>query len=184
MRVLALGSLTLRPEDEKARDALLAALKDRAPAVRKSALRALGAFRSKAVIAPLIERVGKESDPQLRIDAAQLLVDLTGQNMGLVAEDWKKWWSGVESNFAVDAKQTGKTRVVAPKLAYFGIEVSSKRISFLIDASASMLECSRERQGALGRRRREPGEGRARRRGGPRWRTEDRSLEDGAHAAS
>ena len=163
VRVLALGSLALRPEDEKARDALLAAVKDRAPAVRKAALRALKTFRSKAIIAPLIERVGKESDPQLRIDAAQLLVDLTGQNMGLVAEDWKKWWSGVESSFAVGAKQTGKTRVVAPKLAYFGIEVSSKRISFLIDASASMLEAP----GEGGRGRGPWGGGGNRGKGGP-----------------
>ena len=36
VRVLALGSLALRPEDEKARDTLLAAVKDRAPAVRKA----------------------------------------------------------------------------------------------------------------------------------------------------
>jgi len=163
VRVLALGSLALRPEDEKARDALLAAVKDRALAIRKSALRALGSFRSKALIAPLIERVGKESDPQLRIDAAQLLVNLTGQNMGLVAEDWKKWWSGVESSFAVDAKQTGKTRVVAPKLSYFGIEVSSKRISFLIDASASMLEAP----GEGGRGRGPWGGGGNRGKGGP-----------------
>ena len=140
LRLLALGSLTLRPDDPKAVQTLVAAAKDRSLAVRRAAARALRTAKSKSVISPLIDRLAKESDPQLRIDVAQLLVDLTGQNMGLVAEDWKKWWEDAESGFAFGAKPAGSTRVVTPKLSYFGIEVSSKRIAFVVDVSQSMLE--------------------------------------------
>ena len=64
--------------------------------------------------------------------------------MGLVHEDWKKWWDGAEAKFEFP-KEGDKaiTNVKAQRkidLSYFGIEVSSKKLCFLVDCSSSMLE--------------------------------------------
>jgi hypothetical protein len=142
LKVLALGSLALRPDDKRGLDILLKALEDRSLLIRKAALRAVKPLGAKALVSPLIERLAKETDPQLRIDVAQSLVDRTGQNMGLEALDWKKWWEGAQADFGEGQRPPAKggTSVVTAKLAYHGIGVTSKRLSFLVDASGSMLE--------------------------------------------
>jgi hypothetical protein len=91
------------------------------------------------VIGPLIDFLGKESEQRLRVQAAKLLVQLTGRNMGMVAEDWKKWWevAGEKFELASEGKK-GATGVNAA--SYFGLEIASQRVCFIVDASTSMKE--------------------------------------------
>ncbi len=137
-RMIALASLALRPENDEVRRVLLKAVENRSPNVRGAALRALKPVRSKTVIGVLIDRLGREKEESLRTDVLKLLVGLTDQNLGFAAADWQKWWQFAESEFIFDKKPSTKTVVVTPDLQYFGIEVASKRVCFLVDASLSM----------------------------------------------
>ncbi len=151
-QTLALGSLALRPQEKKVVPEVLRALEHRSYQVRNAALRAAKRFRFKEMIAPLIERLTEEKDEKLRTDALELLVDLTGVNMGFEVRDWRKWWETAAARFEFSQKESGSTRVVTPDLQYFGIEVASKRIAFLVDASNSMLRGPDGRGGKKGKR--------------------------------
>jgi hypothetical protein len=165
MRALAITSLQFLPQDDKARTVLLRALGHDSYAVRSAALRAIAAFRNKEVIAELIGRLGNEENERLRVDVLRALVRLTGKNMGLVDTDWRKWWEASAQAFAFDKKSSQRTVSVTPGLKYFGIEVASRRVAFLVDASRSM-DGGGNRGGRRGRGRRRPGGG-ARDEGGP-----------------
>lgn len=137
-RLLAIGSLRLAPTSAAALAALVEALRSPSYAVRNAALRALAAFEPKTAIAPLIDLIEREKDEKLRTDALRRLVELTGYNMGFVAADWRKWWELAEERFEPGKKDGAATSVVPHDLRYFGIEVTSKRLAFLIDTSLSM----------------------------------------------
>ncbi len=162
-RLMALASLALRPESDAVRRVLLKAVENRSPNVRGAALRALKPVRAKTVIGVLIERLGREKEEPLRTDVLRLLVGMTDQNLGLAAADWQKWWQFAEPEFVFDKKPSTKTVVVTPDLQYFGIEVASKRVCFLVDASLSM-DAGANGGGRPGRRA--GGGGRGGRRGG------------------
>ncbi|MBI4601605.1 MAG: HEAT repeat domain-containing protein, partial [Planctomycetes bacterium] len=141
-RTIAMGSLALAPQSPKAVAALTKGLADDDPVVRLAALKGLGRHRDKAMVEPLIEFLGKEKEERLKANALEILVPLTNQNMGLVYEDWKKWWEANGDRFELPKGdgEKGTTQVKARDLSYFGIEVSSKRLSFLVDISSSMTQ--------------------------------------------
>ncbi|MCZ6795771.1 MAG: HEAT repeat domain-containing protein [Planctomycetota bacterium] len=139
MRKVALGSLASRQDDPRALKALFAALRDKDQGVRFVALRSLTRVKRKAVVAPLIEALGGDGAYAFRVKVLELLIRLTGKNMGLVEEDWNKWWELASASFQLpEAGEKGFTSVRAYDLEYFGIELSSKRLSFLVDISSSM----------------------------------------------
>jgi hypothetical protein len=141
-RCIALVSLSRVPgSNEKAVQGMLAGLRDGEPAARAAALRALRVIRHKQMVPALISFLGTEKDEKLKIDALQFLLVLTGKNMGLAAEDWQKWWEVSEEKFEFakgDVK--GVTASQSRDLKYFGVEISSKRLGFLLDNSGSMRE--------------------------------------------
>ena len=141
MRAIAMGSLALVPENSAALNALLRGLKDENQNVRFVTLRSLSRLRDKAMISPLIEALGGDGAYAFRVQVLKLLVRLTGQNMGLVETDWRKWWEVAGARFKLPERdEKGFTSVEAYDLEYFGIEVSSKRLSFLVDNSSSMMQ--------------------------------------------
>ncbi len=140
-RAIATGSLTRQPKSVKAFEGILRGLEDEAYEVRNAAIRSLGLFRSKAMIAPLIKVIRTEREEKLKIDALQVLIRLTGKNMGLQSEDWQKWWEVAADSFELPKPDDkGFTTVKAYDLEYFGLEVNSGRVAFLVDASSSMLQ--------------------------------------------
>jgi len=142
MRAIAMGSLALFKEKPRALEALYKGLEDSDASVRATALRALAGKRDKGMIGPLIEILGREKEERLKVQAGELLARLTGQGqIGLVHEDWKKWWEVTEPKFEFPKEgEKATTNVRAQGLSYFGIEVSSKRVGFVVDISSSMLE--------------------------------------------
>ena len=159
MRALAVTSLRLRANDPKVRDAILKSLDHRSAPVRNAALRALAKVRDTKAIGALLERLDDEKDERLRADVLRRLVQLTGQNMGFAVADWQKWWAATEPTFEFGQGQTGKTVPITPDLTYFGIEVASKRVAFLVDASKSMDGGGGQRGGRRGPGRRGGGQG-------------------------
>ncbi|MBN1442116.1 MAG: HEAT repeat domain-containing protein [Planctomycetes bacterium] len=146
MRSIAIGSLALAARHPRALNALLEGLKDEQPAVRSVALRAVSRVREKAMIGPLIDAL-ESDDYSFQVKVLQLLVNLTGQNMGLVPGDWRKWWDIAEARFEFPkSDEKSFTSVRAYDLDYFGIEVSSKRLGFVVDISSSMTEMVKVRR--------------------------------------
>ncbi len=141
-RALAMGSLALVPgANEEAVRGIIAGLKDADSLVRSAALRALRKIRHKEMVPALIGLLASEKEERLKVDALDFLVLVTDKNMGLVVEDWRKWWevAGPAFEFAQGVAKL-VTASKAHDLKYFGVEVSSKRVAFLIDASLSMDE--------------------------------------------
>ncbi len=142
LRAAAMGSLTRFKNSPKAQEALVKGLKDRDPTIRSVTLRALSGVREKYVVDALIDVLcRKKEDESLKIKALKTLVGLTHQNMGLVGGDWKKWWELARPRFEFpEGKEDGITTVHVRDLSYFGIEVASKRVGFLVDISSSMTQ--------------------------------------------
>ena len=140
LRAAAMSSLGLAGKNPVAVDLLIEGVGDSDRLVRTAALRALRSVRSKKLIGPLIEFMGAESEERLRVMALKRLVVLTEKNMGLVVEDWRKWWEIAEARFELPKGEKGFTNVKAYDLSYFGIEVSSKRVTFVADISSSMRQ--------------------------------------------
>ena len=142
MRVIAIGSLSNFPRNQEACEALIDGLKSSHSMVRNASLQALHKFKVKEMVPALIARLGKEKDSARQSDVLNLLVKRTGVNMGLVARDWNKWWKETGDRFefpkASAAGAPKANTVVVP--TYFGLEVASKRVIFLVDASISMLQ--------------------------------------------
>jgi len=128
--------LGIRASDDGFRR-IIEALADEDLGTRAAAVRAVEAFRRKEMIDALIDRIGKE-DGRLQGDIVKLLVKITRQNMGLAAEDWKNWWITARDRFTFAPAEEGKTSVRIRDLDYYGIEVFSKRLTFIIDCSSSM----------------------------------------------
>ena len=122
-------------------------LVDREGPVRAAATQALGVVRSKRSVPVLIARLKKERG-RLREDLAASLRRITGQAFGRWVEDWERWWTAEGDRFVVPplaeveskAKALAQARAGAETGTFYGLEVISNRVAFLIDASGSMGE--------------------------------------------
>ena len=143
-RCIAIGSLARVPgAKSEAYEGIIAGLKDMEVLVRGAAIRSLQRIRHKGMIPALIDALAGEKEDRLKVDSLQLLVNITGKNMGLEPDDWRKWWEIAEPKFEFPkeaGKVEGKTATRAFDLKYFGVEISSKRLAFLVDYSGSMTE--------------------------------------------
>ncbi|HKN47849.1 MAG TPA: HEAT repeat domain-containing protein [Candidatus Polarisedimenticolia bacterium] len=65
---------------------------DAAPEIRAAAMAQVSRFKDPTVVPYLIERL-RDRDASVRMAAAQMLGQMTGQTFGLHAERWTLWWS-------------------------------------------------------------------------------------------
>ncbi len=123
--------------------------------VRVAVVAALENTPSKDGIDAIVKRMAKE-DGRLLADCCRALKALTGHDAAANPEVWRVWWT------ANREKWTGKPKPVDPdapvnpfksiggdkpkeddpskKTGFFGIEIESKRVVFVIDVSGSMNE--------------------------------------------
>lgn len=126
--------------DPRAVEALGRLLCDRHPGLQRLTLRYIADLRSKAVIEILIEALAKENSDSFRGAVLARLISLTGRNLGLEREDWRKWWRSCKDSFEVrrEPETNGRTVVRQPGLSYFGVEIASREAAFVVDRSSSM----------------------------------------------
>lgn len=115
------------------------------PEVVNACVKAAGRKQDKRIVAALIaflgrvERQGGWEYHQVR----QTLVDLTGEDF-FTQERWQGWWARSEPTF--DFSKRGEAREAATRErgaqekvpTFFGSEVASNRVCFIIDTSGSM----------------------------------------------
>ena len=120
--------------------------------VRVAVVAAFEATPSKEGIDALVRRLAKE-DGRLKEDCTRALRALTGADIGPLPEAWRLWWeknrekwngkpppvaAKPPSPFAKDEKKPDEGERKTG--TFFGIEIESKRVVFVIDVSGSMRE--------------------------------------------
>ena len=117
---------------------------------RFAAIAALQSMRHKQAVGPLIERMAVETG-RMRKRIAEALWHLTAQPFDEDLARWQGWWRDAEAKFTVatdkdldraeaerERKRLAARTTVQAK--FFGLQVESQRVIFVLDVSGSMLE--------------------------------------------
>ncbi|MEM7166803.1 MAG: VWA domain-containing protein [Planctomycetota bacterium] len=121
-------------------------LRHRDQAVQGKAVSGLRKRRSKAAVPLLIDELrelqGERS--QLAYAVRQALIAITGHDFEAI-EDWDSWWKVNGASFDPNKVEEGATGVIRRKPdpdrdvpRFFGVEIVSRKVLFLIDTSGSM----------------------------------------------
>ncbi len=124
-------------------------LSDPSWSIRQASLVALEKMDDAEVLLPIIERMPEESGRLLH-EFGETLFRMTGKNYGMNAQTWKAWHA--EFGEDVDLLSAAELREAIRKRAlkaqkersrparFFGMEIRSSRVIFIIDVSGSMNE--------------------------------------------
>ncbi|RMG17327.1 MAG: VWA domain-containing protein [Planctomycetota bacterium] len=143
LKILCIDALAGR-EDKASGEALGAALADKRPEVLRAALRAIRARKPVEAVDGLIdlfERLQRRPDQLLQRQVDYALAEITGKYFE-TAEDWRKFWELRKASFrprtggSLPAGLTTSERNKRP--TFFGSEIASDRLVFVIDTSGSM----------------------------------------------
>ncbi|MHC4077396.1 MAG: HEAT repeat domain-containing protein, partial [Planctomycetota bacterium] len=129
---------------------LTESLRDADWTTRLIAIRALEAMRERASVRLLVERLAWEKGRMAKI-VADALWTLTGQPFGESVLKWQNWWKNEGDKFEViseaDLAKAEKQRELKrlkqrtrTKNKFFGIQIISTRVIFIIDTSGSMSD--------------------------------------------
>lgn len=117
---------------------------------RFAAVEALLQMRDKRAVGPLVERIGKDPG-RLSRRIGEVLWQLTAQPFDDDARRWQLWWQDHQKDFEVVGQEELEKAERARELArlksrtrstgkFFGIQIESQRVLFIVDVSGSMLE--------------------------------------------
>ncbi|MDF1666017.1 MAG: hypothetical protein P1V97_29945 [Planctomycetota bacterium] len=133
--------------DGESMQALNTATGDRRPEVLRSVIDAILQRRDKSSVSPLIDLLAsyeKKKKTGLNVEKVrEALTSLTGEDFS-AAVDWKSWWDPRKSGFDVPERPTTGAKAkkvegtMERKPKFFGSELKSRRIVFVIDVSGSM----------------------------------------------
>lgn len=160
-RVGAMDALALFGEEGfNAVEPIAANLKASEWQLRVVAAQALGEIGSMAAVEPLIERMELETG-RIRKECREALKKITRDDLGRKPEFWREWWERLKVNSPrglpdrpapttgdpEEKKEDPNDRYA--KQTYYGIELFSSRIGFVLDVSQSMLVNFTPSKGAL-----------------------------------
>ena len=144
LKIFCIEALAQR-EDPASALALGQVLEDPRPEVLRAALKAIRVRRAGECVEGLLgllERLEKRPDALVLGDTRAALVEITGQWFDSL-EDWHKWWSYSKhegqrpvTGSSKELLSTAERGQAPPK--FFGTEIRSERIVFVIDVSGSM----------------------------------------------
>ncbi|MFN0058930.1 MAG: hypothetical protein ACKVX7_10780 [Planctomycetota bacterium] len=133
-----------RQSDAISEQWVLTGLVHPAELVQRNAIDAAVARRSKRSIDVLLDVLEKEGIDVglIGYDAHVALVNLTGVDFDNI-EDWRNYWSANRESFdpakvGADAGKTAIPRKQIDTPTFFGLEIISRRVTFVVDISGSM----------------------------------------------
>ena len=142
-KVLLLDSFGYR-DDKPTGEEVLASFGNKLLRIRLTGLRAAGRRKLKGAVGPLIALVEAQTKERdlLWLEGRRALLKITGQDFETGA-DWKKWWDAERESFDPDEAPDEDGRTVVVKKAgdsveFFGTEIFSRNLIFVIDVSGSM----------------------------------------------
>ena len=130
----------------EALEALHALLDDDAYNVRADALLAIAAARHVTSIPILIARLDQLSGTERDRNAGELRL-LTGKDHWTGTGRWANWWRDAQENFSVpaaedaaaaEAERAERRTNDKTQSRFYGLDISSERVAFVIDLSGSM----------------------------------------------
>ncbi len=132
-------------KDELSGNAIVERIDKTVSHIKVSAIRAARTRKFKNAIPALIKTVEKHWGARDRefFEAQMALIDMTGLNFESI-DDWNKWWEASKDSFdPTKVKKKGSGTSIEIKKAedsveFFGKEVFSKNLLFIIDVSGSM----------------------------------------------
>ncbi|MDF1700774.1 MAG: HEAT repeat domain-containing protein [Planctomycetota bacterium] len=135
VRMAALDALGNAPE--KWEDLVIGRLADPDWSVVLRASQIATARKLHRAVPHLINGLSAAS-PRLAQGMGKALRELTGENFEPYADVWSKWWADHKEDFEKDVEvKTGK-KPEFPRIHFYGVEIKSDRVLFIIDVSASM----------------------------------------------
>jgi hypothetical protein len=164
VKILCIDGLA-EHSDATSGEALGAALSDKRPEVLRAAVAAIKKRKETEAVPGLIdllERLRKKPDMLLLNEVNTALADITGRYFEAI-EDWRKFWEVKKGSFRpgtgdalpAGAKKTGERDGDGSKApTFFGTEVRSERLVFVIDTSGSMegdrlAKCKEQLKGCI-----------------------------------
>ena len=142
-KVLLLDSFGYR-DDKPTGEEILASFGNKLLRIQLTGLRAAGQRKLKAAVGPLIALVETQTEERdlLWLEGRTALLKITGQDFETGA-DWEKWWAAERESFDPNEApdEDGRTVVVrkaAESVEFFGTEIFSRNLIFVIDVSGSM----------------------------------------------
>ena len=141
LRAVALAARVERRDVGVLEDAI-GLLADPASRVEAQAVEGLRLLHERQAIEPLIALLGRDDLGRVREDAHRALQSLTGERHGPYRQPWADWWDVARRQFEMPKKSTSAAELLRPEkgLTFYGIPTFSKRVVFVVDVSASMLE--------------------------------------------
>jgi HEAT repeats/von Willebrand factor type A domain len=142
-------------KDPSAAPTLIAMLNGGSWRTQVAAINALAALRVKESVWPLIAYL-KDSQGRPREDARTALEGITTMDFGMNAPRWEEWWEGVKDRWNVPPLPDKKKGVEVVEKGdrygrvergYHHMKITSKKVLFVIDVSASMLDPIRVKRG-------------------------------------
>jgi hypothetical protein len=129
---------------------LLAALEHDDWSTRFAAVDGLLSMKDKRAVGPLIERMAKDPG-RLGKRISEVLWQFTAQPFGEDVKRWQSWWAEAAPKFSIvsqkELDQAEKVREeqrlrqrTRSTAKFFGLQVESHRVIFVLDVSGSMLE--------------------------------------------
>ncbi len=125
---------------------LLRYLEDENDRVKIAVVAALLDSEDPKVIEPLIAAIDKNTG-RVQDDILDVLIRLTGVNMGFSSVQWESWWGQYKDEAKIHrrnqeefAKLKIDEKAAKDTLVYHGIRVLSWQCAFIMDTSESMLE--------------------------------------------
>ena len=118
--------------------------------VQREALLQLGARRNRATVGALLDHL-PTARGRHRFDLLRVLRLLTGVDHGATAQRWVRWWQAEGPSFTLPSYEEALEKEKARKQrreegatssTFFGLQVISDRVAFVMDVSGSMSELS------------------------------------------
>jgi hypothetical protein len=134
----------------RALDLLEVLLDDPDHLVRREALRQVGSLHRKEVLPLLLERL-PAARGRHRSDLLQVLRLLTGLDHGTSPARWSRWWQAEGDGFtlppyeealAAERSRAARRDEGGTSSSFFGLQVVSERVVFVMDVSGSMEQLS------------------------------------------
>ncbi len=152
VRVKSEALLQLAKLGEFRQELMLEAMTSENPGAFRAAIRAVEALRSPEAIGILVGQLGS-GNTTFDAEATNVLGHLSGLRYRKNVEAWKRWWEDQGAEFEplseLRWKEINETRLelarnANTKAQFFGVQLETERIVFVVDVSGSMQEAIKD----------------------------------------
>ncbi|MHC4377766.1 MAG: VWA domain-containing protein [Planctomycetota bacterium] len=152
VRVKSEALLQLAKLGEFREELMLEAMTSENPGAFRAAIRAVEALRSSEAVGMLVAQLGS-GNSTFDAEATNVLGHLSGLRYRKNIEAWKRWWGDQGDDFQplseerweeINETRLELARNANTKAEFFGVQLETERIVFVVDVSGSMQEAIKD----------------------------------------